>query len=172
MSAKIVSSRVKRANDVENIKHYLVSKYLLFFIMICSFYPGNCKSPICVRFVNLFAKASRVCDCKYSKGKRGSEEKHENWRSKSRREAWRFLLGTHTYSKPLLVLCIRLLLHHWRKLSKIMQIQTFLLHSISVFSAASSGRDFCPLSRFSQLGIDFIALKVFSWTVQDLIRGA
>ena len=78
MSAKIVSSRVKRANDVENIKHYLVSKYLLFFIMICSFYPGNCKSPICVRFVNLFAKASRVCDCKYSKGKRGSEEKHEN----------------------------------------------------------------------------------------------
>ena len=155
----------------------MVSKYLLFFIMICSFYPGNCKSPICVRFVNLFAKASRVCDCKYSKGKRGSEEKHENWRSKSRREAWRFYWA-HTHIPNHFSCCASdfccIIDENFPKSCK---SRLFLLDSISVFRllqqcAASSVRDFGRLCRFSYLGIDFITLKVFPWTVQDLIRGA
>ena len=42
ISAKIVSSRVKRAKHVENIKKYLGTKNFLFsFTSICFFYPGD-----------------------------------------------------------------------------------------------------------------------------------
>ena len=107
----------------------------------------------------LYHQISQRTDCKYSKGKRGEWRETRKLTIKVKTRSLEILLSTHTYSKPLLVLCIRLLLHHWRKLSKIMQIQASLLHSISVFRLLQPclhalphiGRDCCRLSRCSDL---------------------
>ena len=117
----------------------------------------------------LYHQISQRTDCKYSKGKRGEWRETRKLTIKVKTRSLEILLSTHTYSKPLLVLCIRLLLHHWRKLSKIMQIQTFFVtHNYSLFLGyagpfeASSGRDCCRLSHCSNLGIDFIAFTCCS----------